>query len=202
MKYKNINLIIEKIIRLYNGDKNKLFLVLVGGFSRSGKSTFSEAAQKKIIDNGIKSEVICLDNWITDIDKRTGQENVRGRFDYSQIISSVECYLEGKEIRKLKYSPANRKKIKSNYIVKNIDEGIIIVEGVVALDIANLRLASNLNIYVETSENERKKRFYDFHFNVKNISLKESDLIYKQRQIDENTIIEKSRIFSDLIYEN
>lgn len=202
MKHTSINSLTEKIFHLFKKKEEKLFLILIGGLSRSGKSTLSKNFKKKMLERSINCNIICLDNWIVDIDKRTNQETVRERFAYSSLTSSISNHLQGKDIRTSKYNPITRKKSDSKYVVNSIDNGIIIVEGVIALDVSKLRKMSSLNIFVETSEVVRKKRFHEFHTNFKMLSQKQSELIYSERQIDENIIVENSRHFSDLIYQN
>ena len=202
MKSRTFSSILQIILTQHKSKENRLLLILVGGLSRSGKSTFSNKLQYKILENGIDSKVICLDNWIVDIAKRTGQETVRERFNYEAIIKSISEYIEGKEITTSKYDPEFRKSLNVLYKIEPISKGIVIVEGVVAIDIPELRRLSDLIVYVKTSESEREQRFHEFHLNVKKMSRQQSDLIYEQRQDNENLIIKETLLLSDIVYDN
>ena len=166
MKNLSFNSILEKIFFLYGLKSKNLLVVLVGGLSRSGKSHLSKKLADEISNKNIDSKIISLDNWIVDLDKRTGEETVRERFDYSQIVHSVSSYLKGSEISTRKYDYKSRKILDINYNIKPMKKGIVIIDGVVALDISELRLLSSLNIYVESSETDRIDRFFDFHINI------------------------------------
>jgi len=202
MKKLSFNSILEKIFSLYRLKSEKLLVLLVGGLSRSGKSYFSKRLVDEILDKNIDSKIISLDNWIIDLDKRTGEETVRERFDYSQIVCSVSNYLKGSEISTRKYDPKSRKILDINYNIKPMKKGIVIIDGVIALDISELRLFSSLNIYVETSETNRLDRFFDFHTNIKKLSRNDATKIYEERQIDEIFLIKENKCFADIVYVN
>ena len=186
----------------YLNNPKHILVVLVGGLSQSGKSTLSEKMCNYLEDNKIENRYICLDNWIVDISERTGRETVRERFLYDDIFLSVTDILNGNDITIYVYNPASRGKSESLLSINSLEFGVLIIDGVVSLDIKELRHLSKFRVYVSTNHEERLKRLIDFHVNYKNLSLKETSSIIKSRAIDETPIIEKTKKFANYLFVN
>ena len=70
----------EDLLLEYRSNQKQLLVVLIGGLSRSGKSTLSKKMCTYLKYNKIENRHVSLDNWIVDIDKRNDNETVRERF--------------------------------------------------------------------------------------------------------------------------
>ena len=197
----NFSLLVDKIIKEYDSKSAKLYVILIAGLSRSGKTTLSKKIGNYITDKKIENNYISLDNWIVDIDKRKANETVRERFEYSKIITSIKLLMDGKNTAAFVYNPESRKKTSNRKILKSLTQGIYIIEGVIALDIEYLRNIADFKIYVQTSYETRLERLYDFHKTAKGLSSVKTESILETRELDETPFIENTKKFADIVYD-
>ena len=186
----------------YRSSPKQMIVVLIGGLSRSGKSTLSKKIGTYLKYNKIENRYISLDNWIVDISKRKDNETVRERFLYDDIVHSIRDILAGKDIAIYAYDPISRSKSESLIYINGLEYGVLVIDGVVSLDIKELRGLSQFKVYVSTDSEARLKRLIDFHAVEKNLDMKEISSIIKKREIDETPIIEESRKFADYQFVN
>ena len=66
-------------------------IVLIGGFSRSGKTTFAEHLRLAFVRRGLNTWNIPLDSWLKDVDVRT--PSVMGRYDLVAIRKFYRCVM-------------------------------------------------------------------------------------------------------------
>jgi len=83
-----------------------------------------------------------------------------------------------------------------------INEGICIVDGVVALDIKELRDISDFNIFVDVDDGIREKRLIKFYIDYKKCFVHESKKLIKARELEEVPIIKKTIDYADVIYKS
>lgn len=193
--------ICKSILSAYSSSNKKRFFVLIGGCSRSGKTDLAQKLQAVIKRNNINCLIVCLDNWLKGIDERDGSETVRERYNYNKIIKDIEDLRKGIKIHPPVYNPMTRMVTKNNENQIFIDEGICIIDGAVALDIDELRLLSDFNIFVDIPDDLRKKRLMQFYSDYKKCSRDECEKIITSREIDEVPIIKKTRSYADIIYD-
>jgi uridine kinase len=176
---------------------------LIGGCSRTGKTTLSEKLIKmsKIAD--INSIYVRLDNWLLGINERSGKETVTERFNYPAIIESVKAIKRGEKVFPPIYDPKTRlvTRGKSSQFIQ-IESGICIIDGVIALDIPELRDLSDFKIYTEVKDEIRKKRLMEFYNQYKKCSLLESKSIIEARELEEVPYIKKTKIFADFVFQS
>ncbi|MHA2246035.1 MAG: hypothetical protein ACXADY_13815 [Candidatus Hodarchaeales archaeon] len=135
------------------------------------------------------------------IDERIGIEIVRERYNYSEIIKSMKYVLKGEKMYPPIYDPKTRAVSRENlseYI--QIEKGICIIEGVIALDIPELRTLSDIKIYTEVEDEIRKKRLMEFYCQFKECSAQESKEIINEREVEEVPYIKETEAFADIIY--
>jgi uridine kinase len=188
-------------LRKYQDVQKPCFLILIGGCSRTGKSTLATELKNKFKSNSINSIIIKLDNWLLGIDERIGIEIVRERYNYSEIIKSMKYVLKGEKMYPPIYDPKTRAVSRENlseYI--QIEKGICIIEGVIALDIPELRTLSDIKIYTEVEDEIRKKRLMEFYCQFKECSAQESKEIINEREVEEVPYIKETEAFADIIY--
>ncbi len=117
-----------------------LKVVFVSGPSSSGKTTFAKRLSIQLIVNGFKPEVISMDNYF--IDRELTPKDVNGDFDFEsplaidhQLLSdNLNDLFAGKEIDLPKFSFANGKRFYDGTKLKLQENGILIIEGIHALN--------------------------------------------------------------------
>jgi len=181
--------------------KSKMF-VLIGGCSRSGKTTLCRRIREDLYNRRIESSLINLDNWLIDINDRTGNETVRERYNYESITEDIEKVKKGHTIHPPLYDPQTRsiicKSSPNPIIIKNGYIGI--VDGAIALDIEELRNIADFKIFVSVEDNLRRDRLMKFYLEYKGCSLQETIAIIKVREKEEIPIINATKRFADVIY--
>ena len=79
---------------------------------------------------------------------------VRERYNYASIVEDITKLLNGEKIRTQVYNAYSRTVLKGDLLTFT-KPGILIVEGIPALDIKELRKLSHINVYCEIEEFER-----------------------------------------------
>jgi len=201
MRVKDYNIITKKILKEVQ-TRSSPYIVTIGGLSCSGKTTLSEKFLCHLKDNEIDYSYIALDNWIIDADQRPFVQTVRDRFDYSQIKNNIINLLNGSDCKVFKYNKKLRKKGKEIDYLKSISKGVYVIDGVVALDISYLNEIANLKIFVNTDNVNRFQRLEILHRRIKGLSKSETELVLRNREIDEKPIIERTKTYADILYYN
>jgi len=195
----------SKLFEIIHGEWNSLkkerMLVLIGGCSRVGKTTLAQKIQKDFNITGIGCLIVSLDNWIVSIEKRRGDETVRERYKYEEIINAAKNIMCGV----LEYAPIYDSKTRRVVYEKSsaplyLKHGIIVLEGVVALDIPGLRRFSDIRIYLKIEKHVITKRLKEFYIKYKKLSLKETEMIIRSRNLDEIPFIEETKKYANIIY--
>lgn len=185
----------------YAESENNCILLLIGGCSRTGKTTLAKELELEFRQNGVNSITVKLDNWLLGVNERNGQETVRERYNYSEIVESVRKILKGEKIFPPIYDPETRIVTRENLSdFFQIEKGICIVEGVIALAIRELRNLSDWKIFTEVNDEIRKKRLLEFYRDYKKCSHVESKEIIDTREVEEVPYIKETKIFADIIF--
>jgi len=192
-----IDVLIKKC--MVNVFRNRKIVVLIGGCSRSGKSTLANKLIESRNGKQTDSLVLSLDNWLKGIDERTPTDTVRERYNYNKIVKDIKSILEGKQTLIPKYDSFSRKTI---YDGENIyfKGDFFIIEGTIALDIPELRKISDLNIYVDIDDRLRTNRLKEFYINFKKLKPREANKIIKSREKEETPLIKETRKYADYIF--
>jgi len=176
--------------RFLKGKDN--LIVVIGGLSRSGKSTLSAVVRKYLEQVGRQVKTLELDNWLLSQDQRTPSMDVRDRYQYEIIENDIKALLNGKRINLNRYDPKTRE-IKKNADGIFLTPGdVLLIDGVVALDHEYIRKTADVSFFTHVPEELRKKRFYDFYC-YKSMTEKEIDTLYQNRIPDEVIVIERSK---------
>ena len=169
----------------------------VGGLARSGKSTFVKLLTGSLRKMGFSAQVISLDNWIIDLEQRTEKMTVKERYKYEEIAKDIHEFVNHGAIFVRDYDTLNRKSCGSRRLALDGSE-CLIIEGIPALDIEEVRNVSQYKIYVEVDEVLRRRRFLSF-YRWKGLSDREIWRLYADRLEDEVQIISESKNFAEVV---
>jgi uridine kinase len=199
----NYETLLDSLLKTYLKSNKKRFLVLIGGCAQSGKTTLAKKIQSDLQKRDIECIIISLDNWLLGLNKRKGDETVRERFQYQKIFEALTRIKGGDKIYAPIYEPRTRSIIREKSPKPTyIDEGICIVDGVVALDMEGLRNISDFKIFADIDDNIRKERLKRFYIDYKKCSIDETETIIESRELEEVPIIKKTRDYADVVFTN
>ena len=182
--------------RILEGKENPI--IIVGGLSRSGKSTLSAVVRKYLEQVRKQVKTLKLDNWLLSKDQRTPGMNVRDRYRYEAIEKDVKNLLVGRRINLNRYIPKTREISKNADTISLTPGDVLLIDGVVAFDHEYIRKIADVSFFTKVPEELRKKRFYEF-YRYKSLSENEIDALYQKRIIEESAIIKQSNKYSSHI---
>ncbi|HAQ19411.1 MAG TPA: AAA family ATPase [Prolixibacteraceae bacterium] len=131
---------IAEIANVIRDRKNEVKMVLIAGPSASGKTTFSKRLMVQLAVNGLKPNLISLDDYFVDREKTIKDEN--GEFDFEAIEAiDVEFFnrqlnqlFKGESIELPKFNFTAGQKFPSGKKLQLSAGGILIVEGIHAMN--------------------------------------------------------------------
>lgn len=199
---KSLDQIFVNVIDRYKKDPSKeKFVILVGGCSRSGKSTLTEYLEKELTKFGIQTHSINMDSWLISVDERPANSTVSQRYELLEIRNAVEKLLRGEAINTPIYDPVKRKRVKDRFKDPfHISSGILIIDGVIALADEVLLQKSDMRIYVSIPDCLRIKRLLSFYKEVKKIDRNEYKKIIRAREGEETLFVKKSSLNADFVF--
>ena len=170
--------------------------VVIAGLSRSGKSTLAAALASCLRKRGLTSKRLLLDHFLVPVDDRTDDMTVRDRFRYADIRQAVARLQDGEVIEFDRHDSIIRGPDGSRHNLHLNDGEILVVDGVVGLDIDEVRQTATVALFTEVDEGVRKKRFEQFYLD-KGLAEPAIRELYARRQSDELPIVMESRRFAD-----
>ena len=190
-----------------SGDMDKYFpkrllvdkenpVVVVGGLSRSGKSTLTSVIRKYLEQLGIKVKILKLDNWLLPEGQRTLDMDVRNRYQYDAVEKDIKALLNKEKVTMNRYDSKTRSVKKNADFISITPSEVLLIDGVIALDHEFLRGIADVSFFTYVPEEVRKKRFYNF-YRYKSFSEEKIDFLYHQRIIDEVGIIGQSQQYAE-----
>ncbi|GAG30017.1 unnamed protein product, partial [marine sediment metagenome] len=139
----------EHILALLDEFPSKPMIVLVGGCSRVGKTVLVSKLTENIISSDINTVSVKLDSWLISVEKRKEDSSALERYEIPSIISSMKKLKRGEQIYPPVYDAVSRRRVVESGVAPiSIKEGILFVEGVVALAIEGLVENATLRIFV------------------------------------------------------
>lgn len=182
-----------KILRECHGLVNDVIpgdWVLIGGFSRSGKSNFAQCYKDALVEKGLNATIISVDSWLK-AEKDRGQ-GVLGRYDLKALRDWVHKLMNDPsgQVAPPEYYDRMNKLPRKAAREQVIDSSrIIIIEGTLALLLADLMPKRRSHFYyVELEEAIRRERVID-HYLLRGASAPQAQELYLSRQADESPII-------------
>jgi len=140
--------------------------ILVGGVSRSGKSTVATILVEIFNLIGKKAHVLPLDAWLKSSEERQEGAGVLSRYKFNEIIDEAKKVASSSRRLSIEYTQYDRK-LKQAHSKKTVSIGpsdIVIFEGAPAFLDERLLELTNLSIYVDLDDDTRIKRLKDEYF--------------------------------------
>ena len=192
---------VDRIDRIFKGLQPAAnILVLIGGCSRSGKSTLAEGLESSLISKGTSSFVVAADYWLLPASHRKAGVTVLERYRVDELSNSVVSLLRGKSAYVTAYDPKTREFAGDLLTFKPQNSPfIVVVEGVIVLALEKLRKISALKLFVECEDCARVKRLIRFYRDFKVLRKSEYKVIIKKREVEEVPFIKATRAFADLV---
>jgi histidinol-phosphate phosphatase family protein len=134
--------------------------ILVGGASRSGKSTVANVLVEIFNLIGKKAHVLPLDGWLKTSEERHEGAGVLSRYKFNEIINEAKKVVSSTQRFSIEYAYHDRK-LRHAQSKKTTSIGpsdIVIFEGVPALLDERLLQLANLSIYVDLGDDTRLER--------------------------------------------
>jgi D,D-heptose 1,7-bisphosphate phosphatase len=172
-------------------------VIAIGGNARSGKSTLASYLKWRFEQDGRNVLKIELDSWILPEDQRQDCNDVFDRFRVYDMETDLQQILAGYTVNMLAYADhPEKEQMPINY--KYRGEDIILIEGVIALSSEVINYLSQVKIFVKTSQKEQFNRISNF-YRWKGKTKAEIEQIYRDRTIDEYSLIEKDIKLANLV---
>jgi histidinol-phosphate phosphatase family protein len=177
--------------------------ILIGGLSRSGKSSIAQVLAEKFTSSGFRAHTISLDGWLRPAEERRDGEGIISRYNLSDLTAFIVQILSSRAPLFLQipiYNKSLRKIQLSDYKTYSPNDKFII-EGIPIFYCVELLSFSNMKIYVEENEQIRLQRIRaDYHARGK--SDHEIDQLIRSRALDEEPFIRSSISKADYIIRN
>jgi HAD superfamily hydrolase (TIGR01662 family) len=154
--------VVSKLMPLISSATNSR-VILVGGASRSGKSSIASVLVELLSLVGKKSHILSLDGWLKSAEERQEGAGVLGRYQLEVIIAQARKVVSSPVRFDIEYSQYDRK-LRRVHKFKKASIGpsdIVIFEGVPALLDKRLLDLANLSIHVDVDDVLRLKRLHE-----------------------------------------
>jgi len=176
-------------------------LILVGGCSRSGKSTAVASLCRSFTLQGIENHIVQLDSWLIGINDRAVHSTVVQRYDCKQIVESVGSIVLGNPVAPPEYDAVSRRRISEAGATIRARGGLVFAEGVIALAIRELLELASLKIFVAIEGEARLERLRSFYHEKKGLSISEAEEIIRIREMEEVPFVQQTSQNADVIFE-
>ena len=195
-----LNRITNKVILT---SKLNPIILFIGGYSRSGKTFFSNQINKSLKQKGFKTLRVSMDLWIVPLSKREKNTTVLERYRFKEFKNSLNSLIKGRSIKVLAYDSKSREQEKlPTKIISPKHPFILIIDGVLALKKFFLQNKKTFKIFIETNDYKRCKRLIKMYRDDKNIPKDIYKKIIQERELEEIKSIRKTKKNADMIIKN
>jgi len=189
----------DKYMKIIDNIKNlrkKPVIISIAGNSKSGKSNFASYLKQKFVEEGYSVLRINLDDWILPEEYMNKTYNLYERYQSSKIVTEIPRILSGEEITLEKYSENNNSKEFIFYKWNN--EDIVIIDGIIALGLMEIRKVSDIKIFIDIDETILQERLLKY-YKWKSKNAEEINNIIAQLQKEEFPLVIKDRSYADMV---
>lgn len=176
-------------------------VVLIGGCARTGKTWLANAICECMRRRDLPACRIPLDAWLIGIDERPPQSTVIERYECRSIIHAVHELTRRRPVYPPVYDPVTRRRVASRTTEPlQVTSGLLLVDGVIALALPELRSLAAVRIFVSTPDRVRLKRLQEFYRVVKGLAV-DADAIIQERDKEEVPFVMQTKQWADLFFE-
>lgn len=166
-------------------------IVLIGGQSRSGKSTFGNVLRDAIRARGKGAWVLSVDRWLKSGQERSG--GVFGRYEMGALQALVDALGDRKqrpEVLALPgYHKLKRERIDSVETISLSASDVILMEGTISLALETANTIETHRFHIDIDEEARKQRVLS-EYRTRGFSEAQALDVYLARRDDEFPLIE------------
>jgi uridine kinase len=177
-------------------------VVALAGLAHSGKSTAASVLQQLLSTRGYGSAIVSLDGWIRPAGDRPSADP-SGSYDYTALgdaLTGLQARTAPRVLQVPQYDRATQTR-RNGATLEVRPSDVVLLEGVVALDVAPLRETLDLAVWVECDEVLRRQRFVrDYRW--RGYSDKEAEALYEQREQTEHPLVRACRARADVVVEH
>lgn len=200
-KINSVNELADLVEHAYFLNQQKKTIILIGGYARVGKSTLAEKLNQKLKLRTIESQVVAMDSWLVSYNNRKPGSKVIDRYHTKNMANSLVDLIDGKVIYPPLYDSVTRNQLLVNgHDPVSFKDGILIIEGVIALAISELIERANLKINLEISNLKRYRRLINFYKEIKKLPSKDFKSLIKAREKEEIPFIKKLSHKADITF--
>jgi len=180
---------------------NTRSLILVGGCSRSGKSTLARGIASRFRARGVPAHTVTLDSWLVSVEHRSATSTVLERYDCGAIASSMTAVLRGETVHPPVYDVATRRRVSERSDVGlHIPSGVVIAEGVIALGLETLLPVARSRIFTAVDDAVRLARLQEFYTQTKGLTAQAASSLIGERELEEVPLIKSTRANADVVF--
>jgi len=176
--------------------------VLIGGLSRSGKSSAAQVLKELFIALGRQAHVIPLDSWLLPPELRPEGGGVISRYDIPGVLRCMRELSDRSSRHSImipSYDPVARTVAIKTPTRSIGPEDLIILEGVPTLAIPDLVSLADARIYLECLEPERLSRI-ERDYRWRGLDTNQQDALRRSRALDEDPFVTESRANADISF--
>jgi histidinol-phosphate phosphatase family protein len=166
-------------------------IVLIGGQSRSGKSTFASVLRDALRARGQAARVLSTDRWLKNRAER--DERVTGRFDVRALQELLDALADPMrrpaELTLPGYHKLKRARFDAVDTIEIASSDVVVLEGCVALALESRNASEVHRFHLEIEEGERKRRVVN-EYRLRGMGEAQALETYLSRRIDEFPEIE------------
>jgi len=194
--------VVERIWHLMHQAPNLPVLVLIGGCSQAGKSWLAEAVKDRLAEVDTPCLIVGLDAWLMGLDQRRPESCVMERYDCAPIQRDINLLLQGRPIYPPVYDARTRRRVsESSSVPIQIVQGVLIVEGGIALALPRLREKAALKVFVSVEDSTRWTRLLSFYCDFKGVGQSEAERILHQREMEEVPFVRATQVWANLMFQ-
>jgi histidinol-phosphate phosphatase family protein len=166
-------------------------VVLVGGQSRSGKSTFAGVLRDAIKAHGGGALVLSADRWLKN--ERERGPGVLGRYDMAALQALVDALGDSKRRPKVLtlpgYHKIKRQRVDAVETVPLSPSDVVVIEGTVSLALKTQDSAESHRFHIDIDEEARRQRVLG-EYRLRGFAEADADKLYVARHNEEFPLIE------------
>jgi histidinol-phosphate phosphatase family protein len=196
--------VLEQLLERYkqhlaDDSVTKPFVINIGGNTRSGKSTLASYLLYALKEMQLPVQLISLDNWILPKPARDEANSVFERFNMIKLVKDIQALMQGATLEMTTYMHHPESKgEKVLYQIPQDKKQMVIIEGVVAISMPQLRGISSCKIFRALSPEKLRQRFIKF-YTWKGYDMDYIEKVYAKRKADEYDLIDEDAEFAHIL---